>query len=170
MRIQKNNNSVNIKFSITEGIPKFINRISIVGNTSTNDSVIRREISLFEGDPFNMAKLKSSINSLKRLGYFQSVNYKLVNLDNNLIDIIINVQEMNTGSVSFGVGYSSLNNTNIAFGLRERNFLGEGNKINLEAKLSDKTSTYNLGFVEPYFLDRHLSLSGQIFNKDKENQ
>ena len=56
--IQKNNNSVNIKFSITEGIPRFINRISIIGNTRTNDSVIRREISLFEGDPFNIAKLK----------------------------------------------------------------------------------------------------------------
>ena len=168
--IQKNNNLVNIKFSITEGVPKFINRISVIGNTRTNDSVIRREISLFEGDPFNMAKLKSSINSLNRLGYFQSVNYKLVNLDNNLIDIIINVQETNTGSVSFGVGYSSLNNTNISFGLRENNFLGEGNKVNLEASLSDKKSTYNLGYTEPYFLDRHLSLSGNIFNQDKENQ
>ena len=168
--IEKNNNSVNIKFSIIEGTPKFINRIGVVGNTSTNDSVIRREISLFEGDPFNMAKLKSSINSLKRLGYFQSVNYKLVNLDNNLIDIIINVQEMNTGSVSFGVGYSSLNNTNITFGLRENNFLGEGNKINLEASLSDKKSTYNVGFTEPYFLDRHLSLSGNVFNQERENE
>ena len=60
--IQKNNNLVKIKFSITEGVSKFINRISVIGNTRTNDSVIRREISLFEGDPFNMAKLKSSVN------------------------------------------------------------------------------------------------------------
>ena len=69
-----------------------------------------------------------------------------------------------------GVGYSSLNNTNLNFGLRENNFLGEGNKINLEASLSDKKSTYSIGFTEPYFLDRHLSLSGNIFNQDRENQ
>ena len=114
--------------------------------------------------------MKSSIKSLNRLGYFQTVDYKLVKLDKNLVDIIINVKEANTGSVSLGVGYSSLNNTNLNFGLKENNFLGEGNKLNLEASLSDKKSTYSIGFTEPYFLDRHLSLSGNIFNQDKENQ
>ena len=166
----KENDLLNIKFSITEGRTKYINRISIVGNTRTNDTVIRRELNFFEGDPFNKSKLSFSINSLNRLGYFQNVNYKLINLDNNLLDIIINVKESNTGSVSFGVGYSSLNNTSITFGLREKNFLGEGKKVNLEASLSDTKSTYNLGITEPYFLDRHLSLSGNIFNQNSENQ
>ena len=164
---KKENNLLNIKFFITEGEPRFVNRINIIGNTRTNDNVIRRELSIFEGDPFVTAKLKSSIKSLNRLGYFQTVDYKLVKLDKNLVDIIINVKEANTGSVSLGVGYSSLNNTNLNFGLRENNFLGEGNKLNLEASLSDKKSTYSIGFTEPYFLDRHLSLSGNIFNQDK---
>jgi len=168
--ITKENDLVNIKFSIEEGINKFINRINIVGNTRTNDSVIRRELNFFEGDPFNKSKLTSSIQSLNRLGYFQTVNYKLLNLDNNLLDIIINVQEMNTGSVSFGVGYSSLDNTSLNFGLGEKNFLGEGKKINVQASLSDKKSTYNLSITEPYFLDRHLSLSGNFFNQERENQ
>jgi len=168
--ITKENDLVNIKFSIEEGINKFINRINIVGNTRTNDSVIRRELNFFEGDPFNKSKLTSSIQSLNRLGYFQTVNYKLLNLDNNLLDIIINVQEMNTGSVSFGVGYSSLDNTSLNFGLGEKNFLGEGKKINVKASLSDKKSTYNLSITEPYFLDRHLSLSGNFFNQERENQ
>jgi len=168
--ITKENDLVNIKFSIQEGSNKFINRISIVGNTRTNDNVIRRELTFFEGDPFNKSKLTSSIKSLNRLGYFQTVNYKLLNLDNNLLDIIINVQEMNTGSVSFGVGYSSLDSSSVSFGLREKNFLGEGKKISAEASLSDKQSTYNLGVTEPYFLDRHLSLSGNVFNQERENQ
>jgi outer membrane protein insertion porin family len=168
--ITKENDLVNIKFSIQEGLIKFINRINIVGNTRTNDSVIRRELKFFEGDPFNKSKLTSSIESLNRLGYFKIVNYKLLNLDNDLLDIIINVQEMNTGSVSFGVGYSSLDSTNVNFGLSEKNFLGEGKKINVEASLSDKKSTYSLGVTEPYFLDRHLSLSGNIFNQERENQ
>src|SRR5210317_121744 len=168
--ITKENDLVNIKFLIQEGPNKFINRINIVGNTRTNDTVIRRELKFFEGDPFNKSKLTSSIKSLNRLGYFQTVNYKLLNLDNNLLDIIINVQEINTGSVSFGVGYSSLDSTSLNFGLSEKNFLGEGKKINVQASLSDKKSSYNLGATEPYFLDRHLSLSGNVFNEERENQ
>tara|TARA_B100001093_G_scaffold82144_2_gene73535 strand:- start:3748 stop:6024 length:2277 start_codon:yes stop_codon:yes gene_type:complete len=168
--ISKVNDLVNIKFSIEEGRIKFINRINIVGNTRTNDAVIRRELKFFEGDPFNKSKLISSIKSLNRLGYFQTVNYKLLNLDNNLLDIIINVQEINTGSVSFGVGYSSLDSTSVNFGINEKNFLGEGKKINVESSLSDQKSSYNLSITEPYFLDRHLSLSGNIFNKERENQ
>ena len=62
-----------------------------------------------------------------------------------MLDIIINVQEINTGSVSFGVGYSSLDSTSLNFGLSEKNFLGEGKKINVQASLSDKKSSYNLG-------------------------
>ena len=87
----------------------------------------------------------------------------------NSIDIIIEVKEMNTGSVSFGIGYSSLNETNMTFGLNERNFLGEGKKINLEANLSSLKTTYRLGMTEPYFLDRHLSLFGNIFDQESEN-
>ena len=167
--IQKDSNLVNISFSITEGEPKYINRINITGNTRTNDIVIRRELSLFEGDPFNSLKLDNSINALKRLGYFETVNYSLNNISYNKVDVNIDVKEVNTGSVSFGVGYSSLNNTSFSFGLREKNFLGEGKKVNFLANLSDKKSTYNIGITEPYFMDRSLALSGNIFNENSEN-
>ena len=168
--MNKNKNYVDVNFNITESNEKYINKIIITGNTRTNDSVIRRELSLLEGDAFNKAKLKSSINSIKRLGYFESVNYKLQDLNlSNSLDIIIEVKEMNTGSVSFGIGYSSLNETNMTFGLSERNFLGEGKKLNLEANLSSLKTTYRLGMTEPYFLDRHLSLFGNIFDKESEN-
>ena len=168
-KIKKDKNLVNILFSIKEGSEKYINKITIIGNTRTNDNVIRRELSLLEGDPFNKSKLTTSISALRRLGYFQSVNYRLDEIDSNLIDIILDVKETNTGSVSFGVGYSSLNNTSFSFGLNEKNFLGEGKKVRLQADLSEKKSTYNIGITEPYFLDRHLSLYGDIFNQETEN-
>ena len=137
--IKKRKNLIDINYNISEGDKKFINKIIILGNTRTNDSVIRRELSFLEGDPFNKAKLNLSINSLKRLGYFETVNYKLQNINSSQsIDIIIQVKEMNTGSATFGVGYSSLNNTTLLLGLNERNFLGEGKKLRFEANLSDK--------------------------------
>ena len=85
------------------------------------------------------------------------------------LDIIIEVKEMNTGSVSFGIGYSSLNDTSMTFGLNERNFLGEGKKLRLEANLSSKKNTYSLGMTEPYFMDRKLSLFGDVFDQESEN-
>lgn len=168
--INKIKNLIDIDYSITESKKKYINKITILGNTRTNDSVIRRELSFLEGDPFNKAKLNLSIKSLKRLGFFETVTYQLkdTNIDQS-IDIIIQVKEINTGSASFGVGYSSLNNTTFTLGLNERNFLGEGKSLRFEANLSDKKTSYNIGITEPYFLDRHLSLFGNIYDQDSEN-
>ncbi len=168
--IKKHKSLIDITYNISEGSKKFINKIVILGNTRTNDSVIRRELSLLEGDPFNKAKLNLSINSLKRLGFFKTVNYQLKDTNTSeTIDIIIQVEEINTGSASFGVGYSSLNNTSLTFGLKERNFLGEGKSLRFEANLSDKKTNYNIGVTEPYFLDRHLSLFGNIYDQQSEN-
>ena len=77
---KKNNDLVDLIFNITEGEEKYINKISIVGNTRTNDSVIRRELSFLEGDPFNKVKLNSSIKSIKRLGILNRLitNYKIL--------------------------------------------------------------------------------------------
>ena len=169
-KLKKNKGLVDINLIVNEGNKNFINKISILGNTRTIDSVIRREILILEGDPFNSAKLKESINALKRLGYFNSVTYRIdKGILNNSVDIIINVEEMNTGSVSFGVGYSSLNSTSMTFGLNEKNFLGEGRKARFEATISDKKSTYNVGITEPYFLNRPMSISTNIYNEESEN-
>jgi outer membrane protein insertion porin family len=132
--------------------------------------VIRRELSFLEGNSFNKSELLTSIKSLKRLGYFETVSYRIENLtQSNLVDVIINVKETNTGSFSFGIGYSSLNSTNVNFGFNEKNFLGEGNKVRFETSLSEKKNTYTIGLTNPYFLNRPLSISTDLYNKETEN-
>ena len=169
-QLKQNKDLVDIILIVDEGNKNYINKISILGNTRTIDSVIRREILLLEGDPYNNTKLKESINALKRLGFFNSVTYKIDRgIVDNSVDITINVEEMNTGSVSFGVGYSSLNSTSMTFGLNEKNFLGEGTKARFEATLSDKKSTYNVDITEPYFLDKPISISTNFYNQESEN-
>ena len=169
-QLRQNKDLVDIILIVDEGNKNYINKISILGNTRTIDSVIRREILLLEGDPYNNTKLKESINALKRLGFFTSVTYKIDRaIVDNSVDITINVEEMNTGSVSFGVGYSSLNSTSMTFGLNEKNFLGEGTKARFEATLSDKKSTYNVDITEPSFLDKPISFSTNFYNQESEN-
>ena len=167
----QNKDLVNLVFTINEGNKTYINKISIVGNDRTTDSVIRRELLFLEGDSFNKTNLIASINAIKRLGYFNTVNYRVDRTNEaNSVDIIIRVEETNTGTVSFGIGYSSLNSTSLTFGLNEKNFLGEGHKARFEASIADKKTTYNLGFTEPYYLFKPIALSADIFNQNTENK
>ena len=169
-KLSKKNNLVDILFTINEGSKNYINKILVLGNSRTSDSIIRRELTFLEGDSFNNAKIKESINALSRLGFFQSVKYNIRKTEiTNAVDIIINVEETNTGSISFGIGYSSLDSTSITFGLNEKNFLGEGRRARFEVSTSDKKTTYNVGMTEPYFMDRPISLSSDIYNQETEN-
>ena len=163
------NSKLDLKFFITEAVKSYVRRININGNTRTLDKVIRRELLILEGDPFNGQKLKDSLNALKRLGYFKSVDVKILKTDTSgVVDIDLNVKENLTGSFSFGIGYDSVEKTTLAVGLEEKNFLGKGIKTRISVQTSEKSSKYNIGITEPYFQDTPLSLSGDIFDQEIE--
>ena len=163
------NNKFDLKLIIKEAVKSYIRRINIIGNTRTLDKVIRRELSLYEGDPFNGQKLKDSLNAIKRLGYFKSVKVNILKTETpSVVDIEIKVEENLTGSFSFGVGYDSVEKTSLAIGLEEKNFLGEGIKTRISINTSEKATKYNIGLTEPYFQDTPLSLSGDVFDQETE--
>ena len=163
------NSKIDLKFIISEGVQSYVRRINIAGNTRTLDKVLRRELLILEGDPFNGQKLKDSINALKRLGYFKSVNVDVLKTENpGVVDVEIKVVEDLTGSFSFGIGYDSVEKTSFTIGLEEKNFLGKGLKTRISIQTSDKSTKYNIGITEPYYQDTPLSLSGDIFDQETE--
>ena len=165
----KKNSKLDIKFLISEAVKSYIRRINIIGNNRTLDKVIRRELLILEGDPFNGQKLKDSINALKRLGYFKSVGVNIVKTNTaGVVDVEIKIKENLTGSFSFGIGYDSVEKTSLAVGLQEKNFLGKGIKTRISINTSEKSTKYNIGITEPYFQDTPLSLSGDIFEQEIE--
>ena len=83
-----------MKFTVAEAVKSYVRRINITGNTRTLDKVVRRELSILEGDPFNGQNLKNSINALKRLGYFKSVDVNILKTGTpGVVDIEIKVVE-----------------------------------------------------------------------------
>ena len=103
------------------------------------------------------------------MGYFKSVNVNILKTDTpSVVDIEIKVEENLTGSFSFGIGYDSVEKTSLAFGLEEKNFLGEGIKTRISISTSEKATKYNIGLTEPYFQDTPLSLSGDVFDQETE--
>ena len=163
-------NELDIEISIGEGRKNYIERIEVVNNSRTRDTVIRRELEVVEGDPYNQLKLDKSLRNIKNLGFFRTVDISTVrgSADDQTI-AKINVEEQSTGDFSIGVGYSSLDKSTVSLGINERNFLGSGRGLKFSTSLSESRSDYRLGLTEPYFLDRDLLGSAEIFNQKLEN-
>ncbi|MBT3655761.1 MAG: outer membrane protein assembly factor BamA, partial [Alphaproteobacteria bacterium] len=163
-------NELDIEISIGEGRKNYIERIEVVNNSRTRDTVIRRELEVVEGDPYNQLKLDKSLRNIKNLGFFRTVDISTVrgSADDQTI-AKINVEEQSTGDFSIGVGYSSLDKSTVSLGINERNFLGSGRGLKFSTSLSESRSDYRLGLSEPYFLDRDLHGSAEIFNEKLEN-
>ncbi|MEM7444572.1 MAG: outer membrane protein assembly factor BamA [Pseudomonadota bacterium] len=157
--------TIGIIYEINEGPRVFVERIEIRGNVRTIDRVIRREILLAEGDPFNATLLRRSETNIRNLGFFASVNVEVIQgstPDRTLI--IVTVQEQSTGELSLGAGFSTTDGAIGDISLRERNLLGRGQDLRLTASISQNTTEFDLSFTEPYFLDRDLAAGIDLFS------
>ena len=159
------NKIVNLEIIINEGPRVYVNNIDIKGNTRTIDRVIRREFSLSEGDAYNKYAINYSKDSIKALNFFAEVDIK----ENRTtfpdkIDLVINVEEKNTGEASLGAGYSSATEASLNIGLKETNFLGKGQKVNFSSSFADTRTTYDISITEPYFNNKQLSLTAELYS------
>jgi outer membrane protein insertion porin family len=136
----------------------YVERINIKGNNQTFDKVIRREFSLVEGDAFNPLTLRKTEEKLRATGYFEKVSVMAIEGSSKEKAVInVNVVEAPTGSLNFGVGYSTDTNLTGSLSLSETNLLGKGQKLNLQLSTSKNSNSLSFSFVEPAFLDRNVS-------------
>ncbi len=166
-RVSADNDSklVNIVLEINEGPRVYVNEINIVGNTRTVDRVIRREFSLTEGDAYNKFAINYSKDSIRALSFFSEVDVKETRTKfPDKINLEISVEEKNTGEASLGAGYSSAASTSLNIGLKETNFLGKGQRLNLTSSFSSTRNTYDVSYTEPYFNNKQLALTGSIYS------
>lgn len=158
--------TLDVLFEIGEGARVYIDRIDIVGNTRTLDEVIRREFRLVEGDAFNSARIRRSRQRIQNLGFFDRVDIQTEEGDAPDRSVLtVEVDEAPTGELSFGAGVSSLDGFLGDIGLRERNLLGRGQALDLSLTVSERRQEVDLGFTEPYFLDRNVSVGFDVFGK-----
>lgn len=164
VRRNKKENIVTVEYRITEGPRVYVERININNNVRTRDSVIRREMRLDEGDAFNRVLLSRSEKNIRSLDYFSEVEITEqpgTEADQTIIDI--DVEEQATGELSLGIGYSSTENFSSQVSIVERNLLGRGQLLSFAASVSSQVQTFNVKFAEPYFLNRDLYASINLF-------
>lgn len=172
-RITRNreDRTIDIIYQINEGPRVFVERIDITGNVRTMDKVIRREMQLIEGDPFNTSKLRRSEQRIRDLGFFERVNVSTQQGSQPDRSVVtVDVTEQSTGEIEIGAGFSTTDGPLANFGIRERNLLGRGQDLRFLALVSGRTQEFDVSFTEPYFLDRDLSAGVDLFRITRDNQ
>ena len=164
--------TINIIFNIFEGERNLVERINITGNFVTNESVIRGELLLDEGDPLTEIGLEKSISKIKSRRLFKEVDYKISDGSKNNLKIIdINVEEQPTGEIGAGAGIGTSGGT-IAFNIKENNWLGEGKSLSFDVELDEESLAGHLVFTNPNhnFLGNSLYYNLSSEKNDKPDQ
>lgn len=159
---------VDVNFTLTKGELVYVARIGISGNTITRDKVIRRSLSIVEGDLYSSSKLKKSYNNLNQLRYFEEVDFQTEKAPDNKVDINIRVKEKNTGMFMVGAGYSAVDQAVIMAQVVQQNFLGYGQTMSLKASLGSTTNNYELSFTEPWLFDLPLWFKADLWKYKRE--
>jgi outer membrane protein insertion porin family len=144
-------NSVEVKINIYEGKKFIIEKINIAGNTVTNDSVIRGELLVDEGDPFSELLVAKSINKIKGRNIFGKVNYKAIDGSTEGVKILeINVEEKATGEIMAGAGVGT-EGASFMFSVKENNWVGKGINLVSSISIGKERVSGNIALTDPNY-------------------
>ena len=164
--------SITIEFNIFEGEKVLVERINIIGNNITNESVIRGELLLDEGDPYTKIKLDKSVSKIRARNIFKNVTSKISSgKDGNLKIIDITVDEKPTGEISAGAGIGT-NGGSFGIAISENNWLGEGKKVQFEIETDEETLSADILYTDPNYNFLGNQISYNLFSRsnDKPDQ
>jgi outer membrane protein insertion porin family len=168
--------TVNISFHSDIGKQVFLNKISIRGNQKTKDKIIRRNISLEEGDLLTNSRMEGSKNRIESLGYFEQrdgVNWKINRKDDNNADLELMLKEARTGNAHLKLGFggspTSLSNpltgVSVEGNVTDTNLFGTGVKFNLTGSLAREAKTIVFNLTQPWLFDKPIYGALDIYHK-----
>ena len=162
-------NTINLTFKIEETEKYLVERINILGNNITRENVIRNQLYIDEGDPYNEILKNKSINEIKSLNFFKNVNSEVIDgNDVNSKIINISVEEKATGEISAGAGFGTTGEL-LEFAVRENNYLGKGLSIDTRLSLSTERISGKFSINNPNFnnSDKEVNFGLQALQNDK---
>jgi outer membrane protein insertion porin family len=167
-----------VTIDLDEGKQFSVRRIEFSGNTTTRDKVIRREIMLQEGQPYNQHLWEFSLQRLNQLGYFEElkpddpdVTEIHKNEQEGTVDLTLKVKEKGKNSIGLSGGVSGLSGSFIGLNYSTNNFLGLGETLSIQGDIGTLQRDVTFGFTEPYLLDRPIQLGFTVYDREfKYNQ
>ncbi len=163
--------TVNVTMRMQEGEQYFVNRLTFVGNTTTRDNVIRREVRVVEGAPFNTEMLKYSIKRLNQLGYFkpleegQGIDVQKTPGSKNEVDVTLKLEEQNRNQLTFGAGVSQFEGFFGQLSFQTSNFMGRGESLTVSLQMGSRSENYQVAFSEPFLFDRNITGGVDVYKR-----
>lgn len=162
---------VDVVVPIVRGPLVRFERIEIRGNSKTRDKVVRRELEVYEGEPFNETALDRSRRRVTALGYFERVDISTEEgSSRDKMNVYVEIAEKPTGTFQVGAGFSSVENFILTAQIQQANLFGNGQSFSLQLQASRARLLANASIFEPYFLDSRFNLGINIFNQETFNQ
>ncbi len=159
--IEREGNLVYLKIKIDEGNKFYIRNVSFKGNTSVRNRIIEREIRVKRNDIYNSDKIFETQNRLFGTQLFSEIEYEVLKVNEDSLDIIFRLEEMKKKWIGFGFGYESPDKVNIEISWGHNNLFNNLQRIKIESSLAFKFSSnysfyFKLTYQEPYLLGREV--------------
>lgn len=169
-QVADGSSTVDLVIGVDPGQRTYVRRIEFVGNTTTQDEVLRREMVQLEGAPASTEAITQSRQRLQRLGFFSQVEVdtRRVPGETDQLDVTYNVEEQPSGSISASIGFSQSAGVIYGASLSQKNFLGTGNRVNVGAQRSDTFTSINFGFTDPYWTLDGISRGYNVFYRETD--
>ncbi len=159
---------VDVTLKVDEDQRYAVGRITLTGNDTTKDKVIRREIFLNEGDVLSTEALKQTIRRLNQLGYFKPVeppSFEKTAGRDDAFDLTFRLQEQNRNRFTLSAGVGAVQGATYTASFASSNFLGGGQTVQLDAERGSIYHRYQLGLVQPYLFDRPFSAGFDVWKE-----
>ncbi|QIL80664.1 outer membrane protein assembly factor BamA [Diaphorobacter sp. HDW4A] len=163
--IDKDNGRVELVLRAEPSRRAYVRRINVSGNNRTRDAVIRREFRQFESSWYDADKIKISRDRVDRLGFFTEVDVETQEVPNSpdQVDLVVNVKEKPTGSLTLGAGFSSAEKISLSFGIKQENVFGSGNYLGVDVNTSKYNRTIVFSTTDPYFTKDGISRTLDLY-------
>ena len=172
--------AIDLVYRIEERDQVDVELVRIQGNDKTKDIVIRRELAITEGEPFDLGRVELSKRRLEGTRLFQSVHAFPESIDlERRKNLVISVKESDTGQMGFGGGFSTDYGALAHVFFSQENFditrwrspnmtQGAGQKFRMRSAMGFRRADHTMDFEEPWFLGRKLKLDAGLFHRENE--
>ncbi len=166
---------IDLVFKVREGEKSYLRSINIAGNTKTRTSVIVRELALAPGEVFDLVRMKNSEARLKNTRFFEEsrLSPESTNIPNQK-NLRVQIKEGSTGSLTFGAGFSTVENlvgfaeyseSNFDLFNYKNYFRGGGQKFRFRVQVGTRSSAIEQSFEEPWVYERELAFGYTAYRR-----
>ena len=167
---RKPGNVADVTIRISEDKPYKIDRIEFAGNTVTKDPVLRREMTVDEGDLLDIQRIRLGLRRINQLGFFEIQKEPTIKPIEGTDKVAVSIEgiEQRRSELQVGGGYSGLDGGFFTASYQTRNFLGRGDLVTFNAQVGSIATRYVISFTEPYFMGRPVILGFSLFRRSTD--